>query len=94
MNKEQENQLNRELLVKNLEALSKSSEKLVAETAVNALKLLDDYDNVLRGLACSLSAGGYNSDGLIDPKVAGDKIHWGIDYLVKTTQKLPVFVSK
>jgi hypothetical protein len=35
--------------------------------AAHAAKLNEDYDAVLRGLAFTLSAGGYNSDGLIDP---------------------------
>lgn len=44
------------------------------------------YDDVLRGLACYLSVGGYNSDGLIAPEVADDKIRWGIDHLFRVGQ--------
>lgn len=46
--------------------------------------LLEQYDGVLRELAFYLSAGGYNSDGLIDPHVALDKIKWGINYMITT----------
>jgi hypothetical protein len=42
-------------------------------------ELLEAYDGVLRNLAMSLSAGGWNSEGLIAPEVADQKIRWGID---------------
>jgi hypothetical protein len=48
---------------------------------------LGQYDAVLRNLALSLSAGGWNSDGLIDPKVADEKIRWGIENLVQSTRR-------
>jgi hypothetical protein len=51
-------------------------------TSTDYKKLAEDYDGVLRGLASYLGAGGYNSDGLIDPKVADDKIRWGIEHLL------------
>lgn len=34
------------------------------------------YDAMLRDFAFHYSAGGYNSDGLIDPEVARDKLEW------------------
>lgn len=43
----------------------------------------DDYDAMLRDLCCSLSVGGYNSGGLIDPETARAKIDDGIAYLIE-----------
>jgi hypothetical protein len=56
----------------------------ILRTADEATEMLDEYDAVLRSLAFYLSAGGYNSEGLIDPRIALDKIKWGIDYMVTT----------
>jgi hypothetical protein len=81
-----ESPLDRDALVKNLEELLGSSDKLIAETARNSLQLLQEYDGVLRGLACWLSAGGWNSEGLIAPQTADDKIRWGVNYLVESTK--------
>ena len=51
-------------------------------TSIDYKKLAEDYDGVLRGLASFLGAGGYNSEGLIDPQVADDKIRWGIEHIL------------
>src|SRR5689334_13137007 len=51
------------------------------ERIAKAERLNEEYDLVLRSLACSLSAGGFNSAGFIDPKVAESKIRYGIDHL-------------
>lgn len=51
-------------------------------TSIDYKKLAEDYDGVLRGLASFLGAGGYNSEGLIDPKVADEKIRWGIEHIL------------
>ena len=53
------------------------------ELCANALRLLEEYDGVLRGLCSYLAAGGYNSEGLIDPQTADNKIRDGIDHIVK-----------
>lgn len=94
--------LDREALVQNLQKLASLPNSFmecvnnpaqwqfhtqVRESAKNALQLLDDYDTVLRNLAMALSAGGHNSDGLIDPKVADAKIRWGIDELVSVERQ-------
>jgi len=47
---------------------------------------LDEYSDVLRGLASYVGCGGYNSYGRIDPKVAEEKIRWGIDHLLSVGQ--------
>lgn len=47
---------------------------------------LDEYSDVLRGLASYVGCGGYNSYGRIAPKVAGEKIQWGIDHLLETLE--------
>ena len=53
------------------------------ELCANALRLLEEYDGVLRRLCSYLAAGGYNSEGLIDPQTADNKIRDGIDHIVK-----------
>jgi len=55
--------------------------------AVGGLRLLNEYDAVLRGLCSFLAAGGYNSDGLIAPAVADEKIRWGIDHIIEVEKK-------
>lgn len=52
------------------------------EALAAAERLNKQYDFVLRGLASWLAAGGYNSDGLIEPQVADKKIRWGVQYLI------------
>ena len=47
---------------------------------------LDEYSDVLRGLASYVGCGGYNSYGRIAPKVAEEKIRWGIDHLLSVGQ--------
>jgi hypothetical protein len=54
------------------------------ERIAKAERLNVDYDCVLRHFCSSLGAGGYNSAGLIEPKVAEQKIEWGIDHLIKS----------
>jgi hypothetical protein len=51
--------------------------------------LAEQYDGVLRNLASALSAGGWNSEGLIDPKTADEKIRWGIEDLMKSRSSVP-----
>ena len=53
------------------------------ELCANALRLLEEYDGVLRELCSYLAVGGYNSDGLIDPQTADSKIRDGIDHILK-----------
>jgi hypothetical protein len=48
--------------------------------------LLEEYNTVLRNLAMHLAAGGWNSDGLIAPAAADEKIRSGIDDLVRGAQ--------
>jgi hypothetical protein len=54
------------------------------ERIAKAERLNVDYDVVLRHFCSSLGAGGYNSAGLIEPRVAEQKIEWGIDHLIKS----------
>jgi hypothetical protein len=83
--------IDRAFLESNLPVLSDNAETAIrafgedwaARLAHDALVLLNQYDDVLRGIAMSLAAGGYNSDGLIDPKTADEKIRWGINHIVE-----------
>lgn len=68
-------------------AIAAFSEEWAAGLARDALRLLGEYSEVLRGLAFSLSAGGYNSEGLIDPKTADEKIRWGINHICEVERK-------
>lgn len=52
--------------------------------------LAEQYNDVLRELACYVSAGGYNSDGMIDPKVALKKIMSGIDSIRKVESEIAI----
>ncbi|WP_312537657.1 hypothetical protein [Stutzerimonas nitrititolerans] len=45
----------------------------------------EPYEDVLRSLACSLGAGGYNAPA-VDPAVFEQKIRWGIDQLTRPAQ--------
>ncbi len=45
----------------------------------------EPYEDVLRSLACSLGAGGYNAL-TVDPAVFEQKIRWGIDQLTRPAQ--------
>lgn len=45
--------------------------------------LAERYSDMLRELCCFLSVGGYNSEGLMPPEVANEKIRYGIDALVR-----------
>jgi hypothetical protein len=58
-----------------------------SDLAKQSVELLEEYSDTLRSLACSLSAGGWNSEGLIHPKIAEDKIRWGIDYLLQAAKR-------
>lgn len=94
--------VDREFLLKNLPLLATQAETSItafgvdwaAGLAKDALQLLEEYDGVLRSLACSLSAGGWNSEGLIAPDTADAKIRWGIDDLVKGARALAAPVAK
>jgi hypothetical protein len=47
-----------------------------------AEQLNEAYDAVLRGLASYVGSGGFNDlQHFIDPKVADEKIRWGIDHI-------------
>lgn len=46
------------------------------------LKELNDANDVLRNLACTLGAGGYNAS-VVDAEVFASKIHAGIEMLTK-----------
>lgn len=89
--------IDREFLVSNLAILKRDptngingfGEDWASSLAGDALALLEQYDDVLRGLALWLSAGGYNSEGLIDPKTADEKIRWGVDNLCKSSATVP-----
>lgn len=39
----------------------------------------EQYDEMLRALCCQYGVGGYNSDGLINPDVAGEKLTAALD---------------
>lgn len=45
----------------------------------------EPFEDVLRALACSLGAGGYNAP-TVDPEVFEKKIRWGIDQLARPAQ--------
>jgi len=45
----------------------------------------EPFEDVLRSLACSLGAGGYNAP-TVDPAVFEQKIRWGIDQLTRPAQ--------
>lgn len=93
----QSEQIDRKFLVDNLSLLADAAktetaiaafgEEWASGLARDALRLLDEYDNVLRGLAFWLSAGGFNSEGLIDPEMADEKIRWGIDHVCDVERK-------
>lgn len=55
----------------------------------------EPYEDVLRSLACSLGAGGYNAL-TVDPAVFEQKIRWGIDQLTRPaqTEQQPVAVPE
>lgn len=44
---------------------------------------MDEYSDVLRDLASYVGCGGYNSTGLLPPKVADEKIRYGIDHITR-----------
>ncbi|GEM_PF-1477732 len=48
----------------------------------------EPYEDVLRSLACSLGAGGYNAPA-VDPAIFEQKIRWGIDQLTRPAQTAP-----
>lgn len=50
-----------------------------------ARRAREPYEDVLRSLACSLGAGGYNAL-TVDPAVFEQKIRWGIDQLTRPAQ--------
>lgn len=50
-----------------------------------ARRACEPYEDVLRSLACSLGAGGYNAL-TVDPAVFEQKIRWGIDQLTRPAQ--------
>jgi hypothetical protein len=52
----------------------------------DADKLNVNYDAVLRGLASYVGTGGSDDWRLIEPKVADEKIRWGIDHLLEAAQ--------
>jgi hypothetical protein len=86
-----ERSVDRSALVSNLQALmevasstaTSADPEEVRKMAGDALELLEQYDGVLRNLCMFLSAGGWNSEGLIDPVLADKKIRWGIDNMFK-----------
>lgn len=78
--------IDRKKLVTDLESLIKNKDnslndkELIIEVAKHSLQLLEEYDNVVRCIAMQLSAGGFNSEGLMSPDVAYKKIQCGINY--------------
>lgn len=44
---------------------------------------IEEYSDVLRELVSYVGCGGYNSSGLIPPRVADEKIRYGIDHLIR-----------
>ncbi|WP_312450106.1 hypothetical protein [Stutzerimonas nitrititolerans] len=50
-----------------------------------ARRACEPFEDVLRSLACSLGAGGYNAL-TVDPAVFEQKIRWGIDQLTRPAQ--------
>lgn len=54
-------------------------QKAIDHLAARA-KQADALEDVIRGLAAYVGAGGYNAEK-VDPEVFGQKIRWGIDHL-------------
>lgn len=50
-----------------------------ALTVPQGVPTAEQYDEMLRSLCCCYGVGGYNSDGLIDPKVAESKLRFALD---------------
>jgi len=57
-----------------------------------ARRACEPFEDVLRSLACSLGAGGYNAL-TVDPAVFEQKIRWGIDQLTRPAQAEPDHVE-
>lgn len=53
----------------------------------NDYLIAEEYSDTLRELASYVGCGGYNSDGLINPSVAKDKVIHGIDFLCNVEEK-------
>lgn len=71
-----------------IESLCRAIEAAVREELADAIRLNEEYDAVLRGLASYVGAGGFNDlQLLIDPKIADEKIRWGIDHILEIEQK-------
>lgn len=95
-----EKPIDRAKLVNDLESLIENKEnsvdnkELVVEVAKYSLQLLEEYDNIVRCLAMQLSAGGFNSEGLMAPNVAYEKINWGINNLIAGIKNLALVQLK
>lgn len=57
-------------------------------------ELAERYSDVLRELSSYVGCGGYNSEGLIDPYVALQKIRWGIDHITDVETTRLTFMKK
>ena len=68
--------------------LCRAIEAAVREELADAIRLNEEYDAVLRGLAIHVGAGGFNDQPtLIDPNTAEEKIIWGINHILEIEQK-------
>ena len=68
--------------------LCRAIEAAVREELADAIRLNEEYDAVLRGLAIHVGAGGFNDQPtLIDPMIAEEKIIWGINHILEIEQK-------
>jgi hypothetical protein len=56
------------------------------ERLAKAERLNSEYDAVLRNIISSLARGGHNDLCLIDPKLAYEKIKWGIDHILEVEE--------
>ncbi len=71
-----------------IESLCRAIEAAVREELADAIRLNEEYDAVLRGLAIHVGAGGFNDQPtLIDPNTAEEKIIWGINHILEIEQK-------
>lgn len=72
------------------EAIERWNARTLAATAptvaVDEKPTAEDYDAMLREFCCNYAAGGYNSDGLIDPATARAKLEWIVDDAISAAE--------
>lgn len=65
--------------IRTLEAQVAALKAQPAPTEAQDEPTAEQYDEMLRALCCQYGVGGYNSDGLINPDVAGEKLTAALD---------------